>query len=343
MLLADLARCHGVSGTENEVRDLLRARLTPLVDEVQTDALGNLICLRRGEEGRDHPRVMLVAHLDEVGLMVSKVDRDGKVRVRPVGDVDPRVLPGKVVYVGPGRVPGIIGGKPIHLQEPEERDRPFRWTDLQLDLGVDTEAEALALVKLGERVAFATEPGPFGDGLFKGRAFDDRAGCAVVAEALADRYPFPLYGVFSAQEEVGMRGAQVAAFHLEPDLAIVFEGTTASDVPETPAHLHSTRVGQGPAITVMDASVIVRPALVARVLSVAERAGIPCQLRRLNVGETDAGPIATSRGGVPVVTISVPTRYIHSPVTVLAKADLEAAVSLVRALLRSLAEEGLPQ
>ncbi|HHW14230.1 MAG TPA: M42 family metallopeptidase [Firmicutes bacterium] len=342
MLLEELASCHGVSGSEGEVRELLRCRLAPHVDAWETDALGNLIALKRGSAG-DRPRVMLVAHQDEVGLIVTKIEKDGRLRFRAVGGVDQRVLPARAVEVGPRRVPGVIGSKPVHLQEPEERKRPFRMSELYIDVGAANETEARELVALGDPVAFATRPLPFGEGRLKGKAFDDRAGCAVVAELLQDRYPFPVYGVFTVQEEVGRRGAGVAAYRLQPDLALAFEGTTASDVPGSPPHLHSTVVGQGPAITVMDASLAVRPWLVERLRKVAAERGIPYQLRRLNTGSTDAGQIAMTGAGVAAVTISVPTRYIHSPVTELDPADLAKAVELARAFLANLAEEGMPQ
>lgn len=342
VLLEELAICHGVSGTEGEVRHLLQSCLDSHVDAWETDALGNLIAVKRGSAG-DRPRVMLAAHQDEVGLIVTKIEKDGRLRFRPVGGVDPRVLPARAVEVGLRRVPGVIGSKPVHLQEPEERKRPFRMSELHIDVGAADEAEARELVSLGDPVAFATRPGPFGEGRLKGKAFDDRAGCAVVAELLRDRYPFPVYGVFTVQEEVGMRGAGVAAFRLQPDLALAFEGTTASDVPGSPSHLHSTTVGQGPAITVMDASLAVRPWLVERLRKVAAQWGIPYQLRRLNVGATDAGQIAVTGTGAAAVTLSVPTRYIHSPVTELDPADVERTVALARAFLADLAEEGMPQ
>jgi endoglucanase len=332
-----------VSGAEQEVRQLLKERLAAYVDELGTDALGNLICLKRGRSGRGRPRIMLSAHQDEVGLIISKIEANGLLRFRPVGAVDARVLPAKAVYVGPRRVPGIIGGKPVHLLDPEERKKPYRHRELFIDLGAIVEAEARELVGIGDVAVFATEPGPLGEGMLKGKAFDDRAGCAVVAELLKERYPFDLYGVFTVQEEVGLRGAGVAAWRLAPDLAVAFEGTTASDVPESPLHLRSTVVGQGPAITVMDAAVIVRPWLIERLQAVAARQGIPCQVRRLNMGATESGRIAQTREGVPAVTLSIPTRYIHSPVTALAWADLKNAVRLARAFLASIAEEGIPQ
>ncbi|MGE5509562.1 MAG: M42 family metallopeptidase [Chitinophagales bacterium] len=346
MLLAErlvsLADLPGVSSREGAVRDFLRAEVSSYVDETRTDALGNLICLKKARDGQEGPRVMLHGHSDEVGLMVTRIEKSGLLRFRPVGGVDKRVVVSKVVYVGPDRVPGVIGGKPIHLQEPDEQKKPFPFDKLYIDLGVGDAEAAAKLVRLGDLAVFATESGPLGAGMMKGKAFDDRVGCAIVAELLKDRYSFPLYGVFAVQEEVGMRGAATAAFGIEPALAIGFEGTTASDVPGSPSHLQSTSVGHGPAVTVMDSSLLTRPALLQRILEVAERKRLPLQLRRMNTGATDAGRVALTRQGVLSVTISVPTRYIHSPVSALKLSDLEAAVDLARAVLTSIEEEGLP-
>lgn len=340
--LATLSNLTGVSSREGAVRDFLKAEVATYVDEVRTDALGNLICTKRAREGQAGPRVMLHAHTDEVGLMITRIEKNGLLRFRPVGGVDKRVAVSKVVYVGPDKVPGVIGGKPIHLQEPDEQKKPFPFEKMYIDLGVADGDAAGKLVHLGDLAVFATVAGPLGAGMIKGKAFDDRAGCAIVAELLKDRYNFPLFGVFAVQEEVGMRGAATAAFGIEPALAFGFEGTTASDVPGSPAHLQSTSVGQGPAVTVMDSSLLTRPSLLQRILSVAERESLPVQLRRMNTGATDAGRIALSRQGVLSVTISVPTRYIHSPVSALNLSDLGAAVDLARAVLTSIEEEGLP-
>jgi endoglucanase len=253
------------------------------------------------------------------------------------------VIVSKTVLVGKKKVPGVIGGKPIHLQEPDERKKPFRPENLYIDIGAADDKAAEKLVQLGEMAVFITTAGRLGQGMLKGKAFDDRAGCAIVAELLKDRYKFPLYGVFAVQEEVGLRGAAVAAYGIEPEVAFAFEGTSASDVPESPSHLQSTTVGKGPAVTVMDASLITRPGLLKRILDDATTRGLPVQLRRMNTGGTDAGKIALSREGIPAVTISVPTRFIHSPVSLLNLADLEATVALARAVLASIEEEGVPR
>lgn len=341
--LMTLSGASGVSSREGEVRDLLRAEVTSYVDDVRTDALGNLICVKRGASAAGGPRVMLTGHMDEVGVMVTKIEKSGLLRFRVVGMVDARVLVSKVVRIGPNKVPGVIGAKPIHLQEPEERKKPFKPDGLCIDIGATDDKSAEQLVRVGDVAAFDVSAGPFGNGMVKGKAFDDRVGCAIVVELLKDRYDFPLYGVFAVQEEVGLRGAATAAYDIRPTFAIGFEGTTASDVPGSPAHLHSTTVGRGPAITVMDASLITRRPWLDRIVAVAERTGAPFQLRRMNTGATDAGKIALSREGILAVTISVPTRYIHSPVSALKIADLERAVEIAKAILVDIEKEGIPQ
>lgn len=340
--LKALSEAAGVSSREDEVRSLLRDGVKDDVDELKTDALGNLICLKKPEGGVLGPRVMITAHMDEIGLMVTRIDKGGTLRFRPVGAIDERVIVSKSVLVGKNKVPGVIGGKPIHLQEADERKRPFRWESLYIDIGVADDRAAERLVKIGDLATFLTEAARFGEGLLKGKAFDDRVGCAVVRELLRGRYRFPLFAVFAVQEEVGLRGAATAAYGLDPDLALVFEGTSASDVPGSPPHLQSTTVGKGPAVTVMDASHITREPLLRRVLDVAGRNGIPVQLRRMNTGGTDAGKIALAREGVLAVTLSVPTRYIHSPVSIIHLADLAATVALAKAVLTSIQEEGIP-
>jgi endoglucanase len=341
--LLTLSNASGVSSREGEVRDLLRSEVRGYVDEMRTDALGSLICLKRAKDGADGPRVMLHGHMDEVGLMITKIEKSGLLRFRVVGGVDPRVLPSKVVRVGLAKIPGVIGAKPVHLQDPEERKRPFRIDGMYIDIGAQDDKAAEAMVRLGDLASFDISSGLFGEGMIKGKAFDDRVGCAIVAELLQQRYSFPLYGVFAVQEEVGMRGAATAAYGIKPAIAFGFEGTTASDVPGSPSQLHSTTVGKGPAITVMDASLVTRRPLLERIIAVAERTNSPFQLRRMNTGATDAGKIAMTREGVLSVTISVPTRYIHSPVSALKIADLEATVNLVRSILDSIQEEGIPQ
>lgn len=345
MLLKELTEAIGVSGREDQVRQIIRQALEGKVKELRTDALGNLITRQEpaGRLAKEHPRVMITAHMDEVGLMISSIDRNGLLRFRPVGAIDERVLPSKVVRVGRDGIPGVIGLKPIHLQEGEERRRVVKTREMFIDIGVKDKEAAEKLVKPGDLATFATAYEEMGTGLAKGKAIDDRVGCAALVEIMSRSYAFPVYGVFTVQEEVGLRGATVVAYELEPDLAVVLEGTAASDVPDTPDHLRSTVVGEGPALTVMDRTVIAHQPSLRRLEKVAERHRIPIQMKRLPVGGTEAGKIHLSRGGVPTVVISVPCRYIHSPVGVFSLADWRGMIDLVYHFLESIAEEGLPR
>lgn len=343
MLLKALTEAFGVSGQEQEVREILRNHVHPHCDEVETDSIGNLIAVRRGSKN-DGPKVMIAAHMDEIGLMVTFIEKSGVLRFSPVGGIDPRVLVSKAVYVGKNRVPGVIGAKPVHLQKKDEADKPFELDGLFIDIGAKDRDEAEKLVKPGDGAVFATEYSEVGTGRAKAKAFDDRVGCAVAAEILAQdrRWSFTLQAVFTVQEEVGARGAQIAAYRLEPDLALALEGTTASDVPGSKEHQYSTALGKGPALTHTDASLVSDARIVRRLIEVAEAANIPFQFRELAVGGTDAGRIHLIREGIPAAVVSVPTRYIHSPVSIIDKNDFNNAVKLVAAFLDSIEERGLP-
>ncbi len=344
MLLKALTEAFGVSGQEQEVRDILSERVRPHCDEVETDSLGNLIALRRGSD-KNCPKVMLTAHMDEVGLMVTFIEKSGALRFAPVGGVDPRVLVSKAVYIGRNRIPGVIGAKPIHLQKREEADKPFELDAMFIDIGAKDREEAEKLVKVGDCAVFATEHAEVGTNRVKAKALDDRVGCAVIAEVLARgrRWSFTLQAVFTAQEEVGARGAQVAAYRLEPDIALGLEGTTAWDVPGSEPHQASTTLGRGPALTHVDASLVADMRIVRRLVEVAEARGIPYQFRELTVGGTDAGRIHLVREGIPAAVVSVPTRYIHSPVCIVDKADYANTIELVTGFLDSIEERGLPR
>lgn len=336
MLLARLTEANGAPGQEGEVRDLIRAEIEAYAHEIKTDALGNLIAIKNPDA--PGPKVMLAAHMDEVALMIVGIDSNGYLKFRPIGGVDPRVLVAKTVVVGSKKIPGVIGSKPIHLQRPEERQRAFSMQELVIDIGAKRKEDAEALVKLGEIAYFTTKYEEFGESKVKAKALDDRVGCALGIRLLQEDVSFPLIVAFTVQEEVGLRGAGVATYQVKPDLALVLEGTTASDVPGTDEHKHATSVGQGPAITVMDRVSIPHPPLVQELLALAEEKGIKVQVRRNTAGGTDAGQIQLSEEGVKVATIAVPCRYIHSPVSVMSKDDFEGAYQLVKSYLARLEE-----
>lgn len=339
VLLERLSQTPGVPGREDAVRDVIRGEVTGLVDEVYTDALGNLFARKRGKG----PKVMLAAHMDEVGFVITSIEDNGNLGFKTLGGIDPRVLVAKSVAVGSDGVPGVIGAKPIHLQEPEERTKPIPLDRMYIDIGAKDKAQAEEMVKLGDFAVFTTKFGQIGDDCWKGKAFDDRVGCAVLIHALQQQYDLDLYAVFTVQEEVGLRGARVAAYSVNPDVALVVEGTTALDVAGIPVHKHATTVGEGPALTMIDRSVIPSRPVVERLWQVAGDEGIKCQHRRSTAGGTDAGQILLAREGIPVAVVALPCRYIHSPVSVMSQSDYRALQSLVVGFLRSIESRGVPQ
>lgn len=335
--LQTLSDAPGTSGDETEVRRVLSPLLEGRVDELRVDSLGNLITLKRGTA--EHPlRVLVAAHIDEVGLMVVAHGDDGSLKVESVGGIDPRLLPGLEVYVGKELLPGVIGLKAIHRSHDNFKDViPLK--DLTVDIGAKDKDEAVKLAPVGARITFATRAHPVGD-LIAGKAFDDRAGCtALLALLQGERLPHDLYGVFTVQEEVGLRGAHVAGYAVDPAVACALEGTIADDLPKEEDVSPTSEIGKGPVITVMDRSYITAPRLLRHFVETATDLGIPYQLKQPGIGGTDAGAIHRARGGVPSITIAVPCRYIHSPISLLNPEDLEHTVNLVRAALTRLTPE----
>ena len=346
MILKELSEAIGVSGDEGSVRAVVLDAVREHVDEIRVDTMGNVLAFKRGT-GRQRMRVMLAAHMDEVGLIVVGHDGDGFLQVRTVGGIDPRLLPGTLFQVGPERIPGVIGVKPIHLLKEEEGDKVPQIENLVVDVGAKSKDEAKKLAPLGSYATFATQFRVLGEspGLgttVSGKAFDDRAGCAVLVELLrGERFRFDLHAAFTVQEEVGLRGARVAAYTIEPDCAFALEGTIADDIPKDKDVSPTTELGQGPAITVMDRSVIADRRLVRLLTSTAEELGIPYQFKQPGIGGTDAGAIHRTREGVPSVTVSVPCRYIHSPVALLSLDDFSNTVRLMRESLSRLTRRTL--
>jgi putative aminopeptidase FrvX len=346
MNLKELSEAVGVSGDEGEVRAVVLGAVRPHVDDVRVDTMGNVLALKRGtsrrsKSGGDRLRVMVSAHMDEIGLMVVGHDSDGFLQVRAVGGIDPRLLPGTLFQVGSGRIPGVIGVKPIHLAKQDDLEKVAQIEDLVVDIGAKSKDEAKNLAPLGTYATFATgfrEIGP----TVSGKAFDDRAGCAVLVELLrGERFRFDLHAAFTVQEEVGLRGAGVAAYTIEPDCAFALEGTIADDIPKDKDVSPTTQLGKGPAITVMDNSVISDRRLLRLLTSTADELGIPYQLKQPGIGSTDAGAIHRTRTGVPSVTVAVPSRYIHSPVALLSLEDFENTVRLMRESLSRLTRRTL--
>jgi putative aminopeptidase FrvX len=338
-LIEKLTNAAGVSGNENAVRALIRGEIEKHVDDIRVDALGNLIASKRatGQGPRAKgPKVLLAAHMDEVGLMVTFIDKQGYLKFGKVGGVDNRVLLAKRVLVGKDRVPGVIGVRPIHMiWRKGEHKKVATPEELVIDIGAATQEEAQKCVNPGDYVMFDTQYEDWG-ATIKAKAFDDRIGCYLMIELLKGSYSFPLSAAFTTQEEVGLRGARVAAYRTLPDIAFILEGTGAADMPQ-PKERDTSRIpalGKGPVITVMDRSVFCDKALVQLLTSTAAAARIPYQIKQPGIGGTDAGRIHMTKEGVRTVVLAIPARYIHSPVCLMNKQDIANGLKLMRAALK---------
>ena len=331
-MLREYTSAFGVSGCEKEIREIIKDKVKEL-GETRIDKMGNLILHKVGT-GK---RVMLAAHMDEIGFIITKICEDGRIKFEPVGGIDPRILISKRVVFGRTKQIGVIGSKPIHLQSNAERFTPIALKDLFIDIGAKNKEEVKKYVKLGDYATFDSEYVDMGN-FIKAKALDDRVGCAIITDVFSEDFKLDLYGAFTVQEEVGTRGAGVVAFSVEPEIAIIIEGTTCADFAKEEKD-HVTTSGWGPAISILDRSSSASEVLLKLVCEVADKHQIPYQLRRGIVGGNDAGTISRSRAGCLTIAISVPTRYIHSPISMINKNDYNNTLRLVKLVLKSL-EEG---
>ncbi len=329
MLLMEMLKTNSPSGCEDEMRDLILNEVKDM--EHFVDSMGNVIVHKPGK-GK---RVLITAHMDEVGFIVSKITDSGAVKFKTVGGILTTVLLGKKVTIGKDRVPGITGFKAIHLQSGGERDNMLSTGDIVIDIGAKDKASAERRVKVGDYGTFESEAVEYGDNLLKCKGLDDKVGCAALLELLKTDTDLDLYASFTVQEEVGCRGSIIAANYVKPDIAIVFEGTTCSDVFGTPEEKTVTHLGSGCALTAMDNAAVADREMFELAKKVAEKEGIPYQVKRTTMGGTDAGSIQRSGMGVKTVVISTPCRYIHSAVCVMNKKDFEAQIALGKAMLRA--------
>ena len=353
-LLETYSNLPGVSGGEDAVRHAVIESVRDHVDTLEIDAMGSVVATiapaasravpvgrRKGAASgarRHGPHVMLCAHMDEVGLMVTAIEKDGRVRVRRVGGIDGRILVSQVFRVGPSGLPGVIGMLPPHLVPRAERDKVVAPEDLALDIGASSREEAARHVSVGDYAVFDTVYERWGS-VRKGKAFDDRVGCAVLASLVRRRPPVPVTAVWSVQEEVGLRGAAGAARRVGPDLAIVLEGTASGEIPGAKPEEAAPLIGGGPALTVQDRSLMADARLVDLLERTAKRNRIPTQWKRPGIGGTDAGRIAISGAGIPAAVVSVACRYIHAPAAYLDVRDPERVVALVWKTLEALRKE----
>lgn len=338
MLLRKLTEASGVSGNEKEVRDIIITEIKDYVDEIKIDKIGNIIAYKKGRI--ESPKVMIAAHMDEVGLMINRIDESGLLKFTPVGGIDQRILVSKHVKVGKNKINGVIGAKPIHLQKKSEWKKAIDYHDLYIDIGVINKEEAEKFVKIGEYASFASNYVEFGDNMVKAKALDDRVGCSILINLLKSNTELSIHAAFTVMEEVGLIGAGPAAYQIEPDIGIVLEGTTCSDVSDVDSHMQATELGKGPAISLMDRTTYFDNNLRKLIVEAAEKNEIPYQFRRTTFGGNDSGKIHTSKVGCITATISVPCRYIHSPISVMNKNDYENANKLLQCFINKVEEGG---
>uniref|UniRef100_A0A7C4XU39 M42 family peptidase n=1 Tax=candidate division WOR-3 bacterium TaxID=2052148 RepID=A0A7C4XU39_UNCW3 len=332
-MLRELCELIGVSGDEEMVKDYLKNSISDEVDEIVEDTYGNLIV----RKGKGKIKVMLVAHMDEVGFMITGINKNGLLRFKTIG-IPPAVMLAKRVIIGKHRIIGVVGNKPAHFVNDEEGKKKPEEKSLFIDIGVNSKEEAEKFVEIGETGTFDTDFYE-DDNLFMGRALDNRIGCFVLSQLIKNT-DLPCYYAFTTQEEVGLRGAKIVGYRISPDVAIAVDTTganefpTEKDVPQYPV------LGSGPVITIADYSIICSQKLVSLIVQTAVKNNIPYQYKQPMVGGTDAGSVHLVKGGIPSAVISTPARYIHSPLAIAAKLDVNQTISLLAKGVEEIIKKG---
>lgn len=334
-LITKLSNAHGISGSEENIQAILEEELKPYADEIRTDKMGNLIVVKKG----DGPSIMLAAHMDEIGLMVKYIDDDGFLRFVTIGGWFDQTLHSQrvIVHTKNGPIPGVIGSKPPHVMKDEDRKKPIKSDDMFIDVGANDKEDAEKMgIEVGTPISMDMEVKKLANSKITGKAFDNRAGCAIVIETmkqLAEQdIKATLYVVGTVQEEVGLKGARTSAYGLNPDVAIAIDTTIPGDHPGIDKKDSVLETGKGGVITVVDASgrgIIANPQVLKWLKETADKNDIPYQMDVGDGGTTDATAIHLTRDGIPTGVLSVATRYIHSPVEVLDVADLKYCADLL--------------
>ena len=337
--LERLSNTDGVTGREEAARELIIKLIKQYVDETYEDNLGNVIAIKKGKELK--PKIMLAAHMDEIGLMVKNISKEGFLQFAKMGGIDDRILLAQKVNVhtSKGDLVGIIGSKPPHIQKKEERNKVVTYDKLFIDVGAENLKTAKKMgVKIGDPISFSVKYEKISKTIVTGKAFDDRAGCAILIETLKklESTECNIFAVGTVQEEVGLRGAGTAAFGINPDFGLALDVTVAGDVPGVTDFESNIKMGKGPALTVTDAGLISHPKVLSLLVDAANKNNIPYQLETGLPGTTDAARISLTRQGVPSGTISIPTRYIHSPVGMMDLSDIKNSIKLVIAAINEI-------
>lgn len=334
-LLKKISETPGVSGFEQKIRECIIDEIKPYVDSISVDNLGNIVAFRKGRESK---KMMIAAHMDEIGFIVSHIDDNGFLRFIPLGGFDPKTLTSQRVIVhGTKDIVGVMGSKPIHIMSEDERGKAVKITDFFIDLGM-TKDEVMKYVSVGTPITRERELIEMGD-CVNGKSLDNRISVYVLIEALkavsSQALAYDTYAVFTVQEEVGLRGAQVATFNIEPDFGLAIDTTIAFDVPGSQPHEQVTKLGNGAAIKIMDSSVITDQRIVAFLKRIADQSDIKWQPELLPAGGTDTAQLQKMvKGGAIAGAISIPTRHIHSVIEMVHKSDITAAIQLLSESLK---------
>lgn len=334
-LLQRLTEAHGVPGQEDAIREIVRAELGKICD-ITVDSMGNMICLRPATDKRKKgspKKLMLAAHMDEIGFMVKFIDEKGFLRLQPLGGWDPRQMASQrvIVHTHKGPINGILGlqTKPKHMLTPEEANKPVTTDSYFVDIGMDGDA-AKKKVRLGDMVTMDRKFQRMGK-LCTCKCMDDRVAVYAMIEAVkaAKKHSVDVYAVATVQEEIGLRGATASGWAIKPDIAVAIDITLANDIPGIPDTDHVTKLGEGTAIKIMDSSLICHPKVVEHFRSLAEKHKIKHQMEVLPFGGTDAGGVQRLHGGIPAFTLSIPTRYVHTVNETVHSDDVDASVKLL--------------
>ena len=335
--LKELCLLNGVSGSETEVAGYIAGHAKKYTDDVTIDIMGNVLVFKKGRKTPEN-KIVLCAHMDEVGVVVIGITDDGYLRFAKSGGFDKRVIPGKALLIGKNKVQGIIGCKAIHLLKEKEREKPVELDDMYIDIGVKNKEEAEKLVSLGDAGAFYEDFRLFGDGYIKTKAIDDRFGCSVLLELIGSDLPVDCTFAFTVQEELGLRGAYTAAYSTQPDIALMVEGTTAADLPSVTGVKKVCKVGAGAVLPFMDSGTIYNKELHGLLTNLADENSIPWQTKTYIAGSTDGAVFHKTRKGIKTAAIAAPVRNLHSPTCVGKISDMEAVQKLIWLFLEKMGE-----
>ncbi len=333
--LKEFTLTNAVSGNEKAMREKVLESIKPYATDIKVDSIGNVIAFKKGTASGGK-KFVISAHMDEVGFIVTDITEDGYIKFKSVGGIDPRIMLAQRVTIGDKRVPGVMGIKAVHLQSPEERKNVVKEKEMYIDIGASSKEAALSKVQKGDYVAFDSSYKELGDGVIKAKALDDRVGCALMAELIKQDYPNDIYFCFTVQEEVGIRGATIAAKRIKADVALMLEATTCADTAGSEPHEYATEFGKGPVLSIMDRGAYSDRDFNRFIEKLAKDNNIEYQYKKTSMGGNESRAFQTASLPCRTAAISMPARYIHSPVSCIKKCDMEKMYQLVKVICENI-------